>query len=183
MLFELLDAFLSEEKIPEEYAGQIQVHLDHRSLHFKKNVSFRFWLLFDFNFLHDHNIKGHLSTFNISLVKTTILKSPLYFLKLRAKSKPQTNWNKRIILFPWMIIFWIGVNVISILFTLRRLYVQVILCNDCQKRGTASFHWHYHKCPYCGSYNTRLIWSKSTARRTRDEFKILSLWFLNSKIV
>ncbi|CAN4099343.1 unnamed protein product [Withania somnifera] len=21
----------------------------------------------------------------------------------------------------------------------------VILCNDCQKRGTASFHWHYHK--------------------------------------
>ncbi|XP_049345318.1 zinc finger protein BRUTUS-like At1g74770 [Solanum verrucosum] len=35
--------------------------------------------------------------------------------------------------------------------------IQVILCNDCQKRGTASFHWHYHKCPYCGSYNTRLI--------------------------
>ncbi|CAN4100453.1 unnamed protein product [Withania somnifera] len=34
---------------------------------------------------------------------------------------------------------------------------QVILCNDCQKRGTASFHWHYHKCSHCGSYNTRLI--------------------------
>ncbi|KAK4394565.1 Zinc finger protein BRUTUS-like [Sesamum angolense] len=27
--------------------------------------------------------------------------------------------------------------------------IQVILCNDCEKRGTASFHWLYHKCPYC----------------------------------
>ncbi|XP_059643366.1 zinc finger protein BRUTUS-like At1g74770 isoform X2 [Cornus florida] len=34
---------------------------------------------------------------------------------------------------------------------------QVILCNDCEKRGTASFHWLYHKCSYCGSYNTRLL--------------------------
>ncbi|XP_071731632.1 zinc finger protein BRUTUS-like At1g74770 isoform X2 [Rutidosis leptorrhynchoides] len=34
---------------------------------------------------------------------------------------------------------------------------QDILCNDCEKRGTASFHWLYHKCPRCGSYNTRLI--------------------------
>ncbi|KAG8379107.1 hypothetical protein BUALT_Bualt07G0053700 [Buddleja alternifolia] len=34
---------------------------------------------------------------------------------------------------------------------------QDILCNDCEKRGTASFHWLYHKCPHCGSYNTRLL--------------------------
>ncbi|GFP97673.1 uncharacterized ring finger protein c2f3.16 [Phtheirospermum japonicum] len=34
---------------------------------------------------------------------------------------------------------------------------QVILCNDCEKRGSASFHWLYHKCPNCGSYNTRLL--------------------------
>ncbi|CAK9184752.1 unnamed protein product [Ilex paraguariensis] len=34
---------------------------------------------------------------------------------------------------------------------------QVILCNDCEKRGTASFHWLYHKCSYCGSYNTRVL--------------------------
>lgn len=34
---------------------------------------------------------------------------------------------------------------------------QAILCNDCEKRGTASFHWLYHKCSYCGSYNTRLV--------------------------
>ncbi|KAL5747354.1 hypothetical protein ACOSP7_024352 [Xanthoceras sorbifolium] len=34
---------------------------------------------------------------------------------------------------------------------------QVILCNDCEKRGTAPFHWLYRKCSSCGSYNTRLL--------------------------
>lgn len=34
---------------------------------------------------------------------------------------------------------------------------QVILCNDCEKKGAARFHWLYRKCPYCGSYNTRLL--------------------------
>lgn len=34
---------------------------------------------------------------------------------------------------------------------------QAILCNDCEKKGTAPFHWLYHKCPFCGSYNTRLL--------------------------
>jgi len=35
--------------------------------------------------------------------------------------------------------------------------IQDILCNDCQKKGTAPFHWLYHKCSTCGSYNTRVI--------------------------
>ncbi|KAJ8630700.1 hypothetical protein MRB53_024023 [Persea americana] len=34
---------------------------------------------------------------------------------------------------------------------------QDILCNDCNKKGTSSFHWLYHKCSFCGSYNTRVI--------------------------
>ncbi|KAK8537558.1 hypothetical protein V6N12_043716 [Hibiscus sabdariffa] len=34
---------------------------------------------------------------------------------------------------------------------------QVILCNDCEKKGTAPFHWKYHKCSNCGSYNTRVL--------------------------
>lgn len=33
---------------------------------------------------------------------------------------------------------------------------QEILCNDCERKGTARFHWLYHKCG-CGSYNTRVI--------------------------
>ncbi|VFQ87175.1 unnamed protein product [Cuscuta campestris] len=35
--------------------------------------------------------------------------------------------------------------------------LQDILCNDCERKGTASFHWLYHKCGHCGSYNTRVI--------------------------
>uniref|UniRef100_A0A7N1A4D0 Zinc finger protein n=1 Tax=Kalanchoe fedtschenkoi TaxID=63787 RepID=A0A7N1A4D0_KALFE len=34
---------------------------------------------------------------------------------------------------------------------------QVILCNDCGERATTPYHWMYHKCPSCGSYNTRLL--------------------------
>ncbi|OVA09101.1 zinc finger protein [Macleaya cordata] len=34
---------------------------------------------------------------------------------------------------------------------------QDILCNDCEKKGIAPFHWFHHKCPHCGSYNTRLL--------------------------
>ncbi|PWA77013.1 hemerythrin/HHE cation-binding motif-containing protein [Artemisia annua] len=34
---------------------------------------------------------------------------------------------------------------------------QDILCNDCDKKGNAPFHWLYHKCGSCGSYNTRVI--------------------------
>jgi zinc finger-like protein len=35
--------------------------------------------------------------------------------------------------------------------------LQDILCNDCEQKGTAPFHWLYHKCSLCGSYNTRNI--------------------------
>mmetsp|Transcript_36701 Transcript_36701/g.59292 ORF Transcript_36701/g.59292 Transcript_36701/m.59292 type:complete len:814 (-) Transcript_36701:151-2592(-) len=31
-----------------------------------------------------------------------------------------------------------------------------ILCNDCEKKSTAPFHYLYHKCQHCSSYNTRL---------------------------
>lgn len=32
-----------------------------------------------------------------------------------------------------------------------------ILCNDCQKYNQVDFHFIYHKCLDCGSYNTTLI--------------------------
>ncbi|KAH7295966.1 hypothetical protein KP509_26G001500 [Ceratopteris richardii] len=34
---------------------------------------------------------------------------------------------------------------------------QDILCNDCEQKSVAPFHWLYHKCAKCGSYNTRVI--------------------------
>ncbi|GAB4828861.1 hypothetical protein Ancab_018521 [Ancistrocladus abbreviatus] len=39
---------------------------------------------------------------------------------------------------------------------------QDILCNDCGQKGAARFHWLYHKCSFCGSYNTRVIKHDST---------------------
>lgn len=38
---------------------------------------------------------------------------------------------------------------------------QDILCNDCDRKGTSLFHWLYHKCGFCGSYNTRVIKSEA----------------------
>jgi len=32
-----------------------------------------------------------------------------------------------------------------------------ILCNDCEKRSVAPFHFIYHKCRFCHSYNTKLL--------------------------
>ncbi|KAK1373311.1 putative rubredoxin-type fold protein [Heracleum sosnowskyi] len=34
---------------------------------------------------------------------------------------------------------------------------QVIFCNDCEKTGDSPFHWLYHKCPHCGSFNTKVV--------------------------
>lgn len=40
--------------------------------------------------------------------------------------------------------------------------MQDILCHDCDRKGTSRFHWMYHKCEFCGSYNTRVIKSEAT---------------------
>eukprot|EP00951_Prasinocladus_malaysianus_P028467 scaffold259410_cov46-Prasinocladus_malaysianus.AAC.1 len=34
---------------------------------------------------------------------------------------------------------------------------QRILCNDCTRHGEARFHFVYHACSHCGSYNTRVL--------------------------
>mmetsp|Transcript_34838 Transcript_34838/g.58975 ORF Transcript_34838/g.58975 Transcript_34838/m.58975 type:complete len:403 (-) Transcript_34838:198-1406(-) len=38
--------------------------------------------------------------------------------------------------------------------------VAKILCNDCEQYSTAPFHFMYHKCGNCGSFNTQVL-SKS----------------------
>ncbi|XP_073004012.1 zinc finger protein BRUTUS [Typha latifolia] len=45
---------------------------------------------------------------------------------------------------------------------------QDILCNDCDKKGTSRFHWLYHKCGLCGSYNTRVIKTDTTICSTSN---------------
>ncbi|RRT73455.1 hypothetical protein GW17_00047325 [Ensete ventricosum] len=45
---------------------------------------------------------------------------------------------------------------------------QDILCHDCGKKGTSHFHWLYHKCGSCGSYNTRVIKTDAINCSTSD---------------
>jgi zinc finger protein-like protein len=33
---------------------------------------------------------------------------------------------------------------------------QAIHCNDCGGNATVAYHFVYHKCPSCSSYNTRV---------------------------
>lgn len=35
--------------------------------------------------------------------------------------------------------------------------LQPILCQDCGRQGEAPYHWVYHACPACRSYNTRVL--------------------------
>lgn len=35
--------------------------------------------------------------------------------------------------------------------------MQAVMCNDCGKHSKAPFHFVYHKCAHCASYNTRLV--------------------------
>ena len=32
-----------------------------------------------------------------------------------------------------------------------------IICNDCQEKSNVPFHFMYHKCPNCNSWNTDLV--------------------------
>lgn len=34
---------------------------------------------------------------------------------------------------------------------------SVILCNDCEQKSTTRFHFVYHRCDKCSSYNTKLL--------------------------
>ncbi|ORX97572.1 zf-CHY-domain-containing protein, partial [Basidiobolus meristosporus CBS 931.73] len=36
-------------------------------------------------------------------------------------------------------------------------YRSIILCNDCEKKSVAKYHFLYHKCVSCKSYNTKTI--------------------------
>jgi zinc finger-like protein len=35
--------------------------------------------------------------------------------------------------------------------------MQELLCNDCESKGPAPFHFVYHKCSACRSFNTRVM--------------------------
>lgn len=36
-------------------------------------------------------------------------------------------------------------------------FYSYILCNDCEKKSKTKYHFLYHKCQECGSYNTKIV--------------------------
>ena len=34
---------------------------------------------------------------------------------------------------------------------------SIVLCNDCEKKSKTKYHFLYHKCQECDSYNTKVI--------------------------
>jgi len=41
-----------------------------------------------------------------------------------------------------------------------------ILCNDCEKKSVAKFHFVYHRCAHCASYNTKVLRTFNDANNT-----------------
>ena len=35
--------------------------------------------------------------------------------------------------------------------------ISHIFCNDCEKRSETNYHFFYHKCCHCKSYNTAVL--------------------------
>lgn len=35
--------------------------------------------------------------------------------------------------------------------------ISLILCNDCEQRSEVPYHFFYHKCQHCTSYNTTVL--------------------------
>jgi RING finger/CHY zinc finger protein 1 len=35
--------------------------------------------------------------------------------------------------------------------------ISKIYCNDCEEKSDTKFHFLYHKCQKCGSYNTKVL--------------------------
>jgi hypothetical protein len=41
-------------------------------------------------------------------------------------------------------------------------YISHIFCNDCEKKSPAKYHFFYHKCSHCNSYNTTVLRTENT---------------------
>jgi hypothetical protein len=36
-------------------------------------------------------------------------------------------------------------------------FYSIILCNDCEQKSKTKYHFLYHKCQHCQSYNTKIL--------------------------
>lgn len=48
-------------------------------------------------------------------------------------------------------------------------YISHIFCNDCEKKTPAKYHFFYHKCGHCGSFNTTVLKTENTEETQPSE--------------
>jgi zinc finger-like protein len=49
---------------------------------------------------------------------------------------------------------------------------SLVACADCEKRSVIPFHFVYHKCGCCGSYNTKVIEDRVAAPPEAQELSL-----------
>ncbi|CAO3614139.1 unnamed protein product [Cunninghamella echinulata] len=47
-------------------------------------------------------------------------------------------------------------------------YISHVFCNDCERRSPAKYHFFYHKCGHCKSYNTTVLRTENTEESTNS---------------
>lgn len=50
-------------------------------------------------------------------------------------------------------------------------YISHIFCNDCEKKTPAKYHFFYHKCGSCGSFNTTVLKTENTEETAQNSKK------------
>lgn len=48
-------------------------------------------------------------------------------------------------------------------------YISHIFCNDCEKKTPAKYHFFYHKCGHCGSFNTTVLKTENTEETAQNK--------------
>jgi hypothetical protein len=50
-------------------------------------------------------------------------------------------------------------------------FVNLVFCNDCERRSYATYHFLYHKCGECASYNTKVLQTVLRDQLSPDELR------------
>lgn len=48
-------------------------------------------------------------------------------------------------------------------------FISHIFCNDCEEKSPAKYHFFYHKCSKCGSYNTTVLKTENTEETAKNQ--------------
>ncbi|KAI7902171.1 zinc-ribbon-domain-containing protein [Cokeromyces recurvatus] len=48
-------------------------------------------------------------------------------------------------------------------------YISHIFCNDCEKKSAAKYHFFYHKCKHCSSFNTTVLRTENTEEANKQK--------------